>query len=319
MSFQIRAFRTEDYEEYTALENRVFTEYPFTADQIRFRDEKRDPKCKFARFVVVQDGNIIAAASYDQRIWSYHPQIFEISLVVPQSLRSSPVAEQLYKHVLNAIAPYNPIKLSTYFREDYEGFKEFFESHGFTETMRNWESRLDATKFDFGPYREFLESLDKTGITYLPLSQIPESEERNHVLHELETELGCDVPSEDPFTPITYAFFVERTLKNPDLWGDGYLLALDGDQYVGQSALWTSQGNDDLYTGLTGVRRSHRRRKIALALKLKTIEVARNAGYSLIKTWNASNNEGMLAINNQLGYIRQPPWIALSKKLKPKD
>lgn len=51
-----------------------------------------------------------------------------------------------------------------------------------------------------------------------------------------------------------------------------------------------------------------------MALKLKTIEYARAHGYDVIKTWNDSSNVGMLAINEKLGFVRQPAWITFVKE-----
>jgi len=48
--------------------------------------------------------------------------------------------------------------------------------------------------------------------------------------------------------------------------------------------------------------RSHRGRKIALALKLRTVEVARRYGVERIVTNNDSLNAPMLSINRTLGY-----------------
>jgi GNAT superfamily N-acetyltransferase len=70
----------------------------------------------------------------------------------------------------------------------------------------------------------------------------------------------------------------------------------------------------DLYQGLTGVRREYRGKGVAMALKLKTIEYAQRHGYAVIKTWNESNNVGMLAINEKLGFVRQPAWVTFAKE-----
>ena len=51
-----------------------------------------------------------------------------------------------------------------------------------------------------------------------------------------------------------------------------------------------------------------------MALKLRTIGYARNAGYREIRTWN-STNRPMLAINEALGFARQPAWITFGKDL----
>ena len=97
------------------------------------------------------------------------------------------------------------------------------------------------------------------------------------------------------------------------MWGrtnlvpDGWFVPLDNDAYVGMTNLWSSQAAANVvYAGRTGVFRSHRRRGIAIALKLRAVEFARKQGIAEIRTQNASNNERMLTINNRLGFVRHP-------------
>ena len=70
-----------------------------------------------------------------------------------------------------------------------------------------------------------------------------------------------------------------------------------------------------LWQGLTGVRRAARGRGIAMALKLRTVRYALDRGVEHIKTWNDQYNRPMLAINEALGFERQPAWITYEKDL----
>ena len=56
-----------------------------------------------------------------------------------------------------------------------------------------------------------------------------------------------------------------------------------------------------LYTGLTGVLRSHRRRGIATALKVTALEMAKARGVRTLETDNEENNP-MYLLNVELGF-----------------
>ena len=62
--------------------------------------------------------------------------------------------------------------------------------------------------------------------------------------------------------------------------------------------------------------REYWRYGIVLALKVSAIAWAKENGYPSIKTWNEANNRGILGINEQLGFVRQPAWLDMMKVLK---
>ena len=82
------------------------------------------------------------------------------------------------------------------------------------------------------------------------------------------------------------------------------------------SNLWSTPAMNEIYTGFTGVKRSHRRMGIALALKLRGIAYAKAHGHPVIRTNNDSTNKAMLSINERLGFVKQPAWITFIKTLK---
>jgi len=78
-------------------------------------------------------------------------------------------------------------------------------------------------------------------------------------------------------------------------------VALDGDEVVGYARLCTFSGKR-LENGLTAVRRSHRRRGLALALKRAQIAWAADHGYTEILTSTVAGNDAMRGVNERLGY-----------------
>lgn len=78
-------------------------------------------------------------------------------------------------------------------------------------------------------------------------------------------------------------------------------VALDGGTVVGYARLYELPGHR-LENGLTAVRRSHRRRGLALALKRAQLSWAAEHGYREIITSTVSGNDAMRAVNARLGY-----------------
>ncbi|MGH3062987.1 MAG: GNAT family N-acetyltransferase, partial [Gaiellaceae bacterium] len=92
------------------------------------------------------------------------------------------------------------------------------------------------------------------------------------------------------------------------------LLALEDGRVVGAAALM--ERVDGLAEhGLTAVRRSHRRRGIATALKQALIHWASANGYRELTTWTQDGNEAMQAVNLKLGYRPRPAVINVWRPL----
>ena len=87
-------------------------------------------------------------------------------------------------------------------------------------------------------------------------------------------------------------------------------------QYIGMSVVNIMPTRPDtLYAGITGVIGSHRRRRIATMLKVKSASYAQTHGYRYIYTDNEENNP-MYKLNLQLGFDPLPAWVYFEKDLR---
>lgn len=98
-----------------------------------------------------------------------------------------------------------------------------------------------------------------------------------------------------------------KRLDQPTFAPDAVTLAVDGERWVGMSALsdWTHKGF--MFAEMTGVVRSHRRRGIGLAMKLLSIRHAKARGARWLLTICDSENPAPLALNRRLGF-RDTDW-----------
>jgi mycothiol synthase len=130
--------------------------------------------------------------------------------------------------------------------------------------------------------------------------------------YEIWIEGVSDIPSTEPAEVMPYDRWLTETLAK-----ELVLVALDGETVVGFAALEDRDreaglaGND-----LTTVRRSHRRRGIAEALKRAQLARARELGYRTVVTGQDERNVAMQRLNEKLGYRPLPATIMVRRPLE---
>lgn len=306
----------EDYRQAVDIVNAVWVEYPDTVEEWKESDEKRSKLEKRGRFFAEVEGKPVGFAFYGQSIWINHPGKLFVGVDVLPEFRNRGVGTALWEHLCQEIRQFDPLRLLASTREDFTDSVRFVQNLGFIERMRDWESRMDPGSLNMDEWSRYPKRMAEEGIEIKTVAELVSDPDRDRKLYELEWLIDRDVPSPEPPSQVPFEEFQkiwERTNLVPDAW----FVALDQGEYVGMTNLWTSKAAANLlYVGITGVIRSHRKRGIATALKLCSVEFALQQGFSEIRTWNETNNEGMLGINNRLGFVRQPAHIEFVKSVR---
>ncbi|HXF82814.1 MAG TPA: GNAT family N-acetyltransferase [bacterium] len=316
-AFRIRPFEERDYPGALAVWNAVYADYPSSIEVARHEDARYDgARLHLRRFVAEAAGELVGVAEFHHAPNMYHPQKFWLSVEVRPERQGQGIGGALYDRLLAELAPYRPLVLWANIRETHPRGLAFAERRLFREVRRAWESRLDVRRFDPAPFlAEAAQAL--AGLTVATVAAERDTEPRwLEMLYDLHSEVAADVPQPEPYTPMTLAEYRRRIIEHPEYLPEAHFLARHEDRYVAESNLFRSlQLAQVLYQGITGTRRAYRGRGIALALKLRTIAYAREAGKREIRTWNDTLNAPMLAINTRLGFVRQPAWLTVERTL----
>lgn len=315
MTITLRPFRDTDYDALISIQNALDPEHQHTVDELRYHTDARDPKIQLVRWVAEDDHHVIGAGLFMNMEWSYDPQRFFVGVDVLPERHGQGVGKALYNHLITELKLYTPTALLSQANETQPRSVRFLTDRGFVEDMRVWESKLDTTTFDWSPYAGIAARVAEHNITIKSLRDLVDDPERDRKVYDLMTAVGPDLPTTTPYTPPEFETVTARRNNDPNFLPEAYFVAVHNDQYIATSAVFNSQSNEHLWTGLTGTRREYRRKGIALALKLRVIRYAQEHGRRWIYTDNASTNRPMLAINERLGFQRMPAWIWFTKTL----
>ena len=285
--------------------------------------EKEDagwPRDKlFKRFVATEDGGeFVAEGVCFEAYWQFKAGSVHLHFSIDPGHATERVLPALYAALLAYLDQRGQRVdcLSCGASEEDGARVRFLRHEGFREEMRWPSSELRLAEFDAAAHAPYFEQIARAGIRILTLRQVKaEVSDWKRKLRDLRYELLLDVPSPDPPTKPSMADFEEQILQDPALIEEGYFVALAQDgSFAGMSNLWRNdETGKNLDTGLTGVVRSYRRRKLGTTLKLHTVRYAQAAGAETIR---ARNEEGslMFALNRKLGFTPKPAWISLQKR-----
>jgi mycothiol synthase len=318
MTMMIRGATTDDYTDIAAIISTIDPNFMTTAEDLVNGDKRNPAHCKTGIVVADVGGRVVGYARYSQRSGMYHPQKFWANLMVLPEHQGKGMGTALWTGLMAALTPLNPISIIANVREDRAVGRQFLEKRGFIEIMRTWENVLLLDTFDPTTVASAVAAVEQHGYRLASLSILADDPDMRQKLYTCFAEARLDVPRPEPSTTISFEDFEREHFANKDFNPDFLWVAIgESGEYVATSALWKSNTPTMMYIGLTGTCRAHRRQGLALALKLKAMELAKARGVEKIITWNDSRNLPMLALNEQLGFVRQPAWIDYRLMIQP--
>lgn len=202
-----------------------------------------------------------------------------------------------------------------FYERDQAIAKPFLEGHGFSELERYETSWQQPSAVSLGDLEQRRSELRRIGIETADFAEI-DSEAARRALYRCEMAIVRDMPHEPlaDWHDAPYATWIRKVLDAPGTSAEAMFVARDGDQIVGLTYL-VARGNGDAEVGDTGVVASHRRRGIALVLKMMATRYAAARGIRRVQTDNRADNVGMLTINRKLGFVPDETILIFAKTI----
>lgn len=321
LSLEVRRFEDTDYQRLAEIYEAIFPERARSIEEWRFYDYSLDKtKYYFKRYACVnsETGVALGFGEMSNPPWMFHPKKFWFDGWVDPKHQGQGIGSALYDKLKDDFDERDAIVAWMGIRENMTEAIAFAMKRGFMEKMRGWESTIDPYQVNITEFQRYPSKASQAGIQFSTLEEELRGDRDCYTkLYDLVQTAFRDVPIADTPTDTPYDQWLAFEMKNPNLIPRAYMIAKDGDRYVGTSVVWGLKKEPrSLYQGLTGVLREYRGKGIAVALKLRVLDFARKNGFDNIRTFNASTNEGMLSINTKLGFKRDLAWITFEKNLE---
>lgn len=189
----------------------------------------------------------------------------------------------------------------------------FAEHRGFEREGHVFESIIDLPDFDESGFDAIVGCAESQGVRFFSYAETAMDEEARRLLWSVNEEVGIDEPGSSGEV-MSFEDWTRSVSQARWFAPKGQIVAAVGDEWVGLGAV------GELTTGcyynlFTGVRRPHRGKGIAKALKALGIRYAKAQGGQTLRTHNNAKNGPMLAINRSFGYSPLPGWFTLEKEI----
>ncbi|MBS1713794.1 MAG: GNAT family N-acetyltransferase [Armatimonadetes bacterium] len=298
-----------DYDSAARLRNLHFFQRPISGDQLEESIGYHPLSVRARRTLMSIDGADVAYASTVENYWMKSESRFELFCTATDA---ESWHRLLDRHMTMAVED-GARKLSTWQRSDQPEKLALLTEDGFVETQRNPESSVDVEAFDPAPYAKLMHDVRRRYdiVDYAAYAKT-DPEGWLHEAWRIEMDVMSDVPLPEPFEETPFESWRKET-QSPSVDQHALFIALLDGTPAGISQLLPNKIDPSVCsTGLTGVRRDHRRQGLATALKVTGLTWAQGQGIKSVWTDNEDSNP-MYALNQGLGFIKRFEWVCLEK------
>ncbi|MBC8065515.1 MAG: GNAT family N-acetyltransferase [Chlorobia bacterium] len=267
-------------------------------------------ECRPIFWIAEDEDSVVGAAEFNRNVGSYHPLKWEFAISVLPEYRGQGIGTELYQKMLTHVESEGAISTACRVSDDDLSSIGFIERRRFEVIKRDFESELDLSSLD----ATILEAMSQCSVDIRAFAEL-DSQEFRRELHEVFEIVRVDTPRSEPPTRMAFEQFQALVIDEPEFLQEGSQVALIDGRIIGFTGIYHTEIDGQLFQWLTAVKREHRGKGIAKALKANAAKWAIANGYRTVRTDNDTRNAPMLAINDKLGFRRLPGMITFRKQL----
>ena len=278
-----------------------------TIDTLKWQEKKSSENTIMHRVgVITPGGKMVGYGMAVSGPWDpiLKPGHFEITIQVDREWMNQGIGSRLFNELTQFAMDHGGIVLQCGVRETAVADLAWLEKRGFVKKLHTFESQLDLSTVQN-------KNIDGLGVMFTSFAEYPQDDEWLRRFFDFWWELAIDAPGMEGKTQPEFQIMKKQFT---DIDREGFILAVDGDRWIGMSLI-IKESDDMFYNSLTGVHRDYRGKGLALAVKLKAIDYAKQKGAKFIRTHNDSQNVPMLYVNEKLGYEKKPGLYFLEMQI----
>ncbi|MDQ3067874.1 MAG: GNAT family N-acetyltransferase [Actinomycetota bacterium] len=258
-------------------------------------------------WLLAEEEGTVVGAGYALTGWHTPPhRAIGCALVVPGS-RGNGAGDEIRQALERWAADHGATELEGPVAEEDDGSMAWASARGYEESGRNSRMVLDLTAI------EAPEVSAPPGVEIVTWAEEPELAEG---LWEVAREAGPDIPGEEETDVGPLEEWLDRDMRGGGDRPEAVFAALEDGEVLGYAKLsFSEETTERAFHDLTGVKRAHRGRGIAAALKATQIAWAKANGFRSLQTANEVRNAPIRHLNAKHGYVLEPGVVIVRRTL----